>query len=72
MRGEWRNKTKVTQVTLTFFMMWKFVKWSINGRSLDKAMNGNGAWMVFTLILKLNMHIMVYQHHPMHIYGVNN
>lgn len=53
-------------------MMWKFVKWNISGSSVDKAMYGNGAWMVFTLILKLNMHIMVYQHHPMHVYGVNN
>ena len=53
-------------------MMRKFVKWSISGSSLDKAMYGNGAWMVFTPILKLNMHIMVYQHRPMYIYGVNN
>ena len=53
-------------------MMRKFVKWNIGGSSLDKVMYGNGAWMVFTLILKLNMHMMVYQHHPIHIYGVNN
>ena len=36
-------------------MMWKFVKWNISGSSLDKAMYRNGAWKVFTLILKLNI-----------------
>lgn len=41
-------------------MMWKFVKWNISGSRLGKAMCRNGAWKVFTLILKLN--IMVYQH----------
>ena len=36
-------------------MMWKFVEWNISGSSLDKAMYGNGAWMVLTLFLNVNI-----------------
>lgn len=44
-------------------MMWKFVKWNISGSSVDKAMYGNGAWMVFTLILKLDLPAIVLFRH---------
>ena len=49
-------------------MMRKLVKWNISGSSLDKVIYRNGAWQVFTLILKLNIQWFI----NMHIYGVNN
>ena len=49
-------------------MMWKFLKRNISGSSLDKVMYRNGAWKVFTLILKLNIRWFI----SMHTYGLNN